>query len=84
MDIKQMLLDTTDQHNHARWTGALYAMQDLANHMKNLLETEGCTNKSFASDVVKQVGEEIERYKMLVETTDMGKKMKEIGDKYGT
>ena len=52
--------------------------------MKNLLETEGCTNKSFASDVVKQVGEEIERYKMLVETTDMGKKMKEIGDKYGT
>ena len=80
MDIKQMLLDTTDQHNHARWTGALYAMQDLANHMKNLLETEGCTNKSFASDVVKQVGEETKRYKELIQTTDMGKKMKEIED----
>jgi len=84
MDFKKMLHNTADQHNHARWTGALYAMQDLANHMKNLLETEGCTNKSFASDVVKQVGEEIERYKMLVETTGIGKKMKEIGDKYGT
>ena len=79
-----MLKDTTDQQNHARWTGALYAMQDLANHMKNLLETEGCTNKSFASDVVKQVGEETKRYKELIQTTDMGKKMKEIGDKYGT
>ena len=80
MDFKKMLHDTADQHNCARWQGALYAMQDLANHMKNLLETEGCTNKSFALDVVKQVGEEIERYKMLVETTDMGKKMKEIED----
>ena len=80
MDIKQMLLDTTDQQNHARWTGAVYALRDLMSHMTNLLKTEGCTNKSFASDVVKQVGEEIERYKMLVETTDMGKKMKEIED----
>ena len=84
MDIQQMLKDTTDQQNHARWTGGLYAMQDLANHMKNLLETEGCTNKSFASDVVKQVGEETKRYKELIQTTDIGKKMKEIGDKYGT
>ena len=25
MDIKQMLKDTTDQQNHARWTGSLYA-----------------------------------------------------------
>ena len=48
--------------------------------MKNLLETEGCTNKSFASDVVKQVGEETKRYKELIQTTDMGKKMKEIED----
>ena len=84
MDLKQILLDTADQHNCARWQGGLYAMQDLANHMKNLLETEGCTNKSFASDVVKQVGEETKRYKELIQTTDMGKKMKEIGDKYGT
>ena len=80
MDIKQILNDTVDQQNHARWTGALYAMQDLANHMKHLLETEGCTNKSFASDVVKQVGEETKRYKELIQTTDMGKKMKEIED----
>ena len=61
MDIKQMLNDTVDQQNHARWTGALYGLQDLAKHMSSLLETEGCTNKSFASDVVKQVGEETKR-----------------------
>ena len=80
MDFKKMLLDTTDQQNHARWTGSMFALQDVMKHMKNLLETEGCTNKSFSSDVVKYVGEEAKRYEKLIQTTDMGKKMKEIED----
>ena len=80
MDFKKMLLDTTDQQNHARWTGSMFALQDIIRHMKNLLETEGCTNKSFASDIVKHVGEESKRYKELILTTDMGKKMEEIED----
>ena len=84
MDIKQMLLDTTDQQNHARWTGSMYALQDVIKYMKNLLETEGCTNKSFSNDMVQYVGEELKRYKELSETTEIGKKMKDIGDKYGT
>ena len=78
MDFKKMLLNTTDQHNHARWTGSMYALQDVIKHMKDLLETEGCTNKSFASDIVKHVGEEAKRYKELILTTDMGKKMKDL------
>ena len=80
MDFKKMLLDTTDQKNHARWTGSMFALQDVIRHMKNLLETEGCTNKSFSSDIAKHVGEEAKRYKELIQTTDMGKKMKEIED----
>ena len=84
MDIKQMLLDTTDQQNHARWTGAVYALRDLMSHMKGLLETKGCTHKSFSEDMVQYVGEELKRYKELSETTEIGKKMKDIGDKYGT
>ena len=84
MDLKQMLLDTTDQQNHARWTGALYALRDLMSDMKGLLQTEGCTHKSFSQDMVQYVGEELKRYKELSETTEIGKKMKEIGDKYGT
>ena len=84
MDFKKTLLDTTDQQNHARWTGSMYALQDTIRHMKNLLETEGCTNKSFSSDVVKHIGEEAKRYEKLIQTTDMGKKMKEIGGNNGT
>ena len=80
MDLGQLLKNTTDQQNHARWTGSMYALQDVIKHMKNLLETEGCTNKSFGSDIAKYVGEETKRYKELILTTDMGKKMKEIED----
>ena len=84
MDFKQMLEDTMDQQQHARWTGALYALEDLARFMKTRLETKGCTNASFATDVAKQVGEETKRYKELIQTTNMGKKMKNLEDKYGT
>ena len=52
--------------------------------MRGLLKNAGCTHKSFSNDMVQYVGEELKRYKGLSETTDMGKKMKEIGDKYGT
>ena len=34
--------------------------------------------------MVQYVGEELKRYKELSETTEIGKKMKDIGDKYGT
>jgi hypothetical protein len=84
MDFKKMLLETTDQQNHARWTGAVYALRDLMNHMQGLLKTKGGTHKSFSEDMVQYVGEELKRYKELSETTEIGKKMKDIGDKYGT
>ena len=74
-----MLLDTTDQQNHARWTGAIYALRDLTSHMRGLLKNAGCTHKSISSDMVQYVGKELKRYKELSETTDMGKKMKELG-----
>ena len=80
MDFKKMLLETTDQQNHARWTGAVYALRDLMSHMQGLLKTKGCTHKSFSEDMVQYVGEELKRYKELSETTEIGKKMKEIGD----
>ena len=78
MDLGKILKDTTDQQNHARWTGSSYALNDLADHMRIFLKTEGCTNKSFAEDVVTHVGEEIKRYKELILTTDVGKKMKDL------
>ena len=55
--------------------------KSLFNRAQGLLKAEGCTHKSFSEDMVQYVGEELKRYKELSETTEIGKKMKDIGDK---
>ena len=75
-----MLLDTTDQQNHARWTGALYALEDTITHMTKLLKDNDTTYKQFSLELTKYLGAELKRYEELILTTDMGKKMKEIED----
>ena len=52
--------------------------------MDSLLKNNDVTFKSFSLELTKHLGAEIKRYEELILTTDMGKKMKEIGDKYGT
>jgi len=84
MDFKKMLLDTTDQQNHARWTGGLYALQDTVTYMTNLLKDNDKTYKQFSLELTKYLGAELKRYEKLILTTDMGKKMKEIGANNGT
>ena len=84
MDIKQMLNDTVDQQNHARWTGSLYAMKDTVSFMADLLKDPKMTHKELGLKVTKHLIAEIKRYEELILTTDMGKKMEEIGEKYGT
>ena len=79
-----MLLDTTDQQNHARWTGGLYALQDTVTYMTNLLKDNDKTYKQFSLELTKYLGAELKRYEKLILTTDMGKKMKEIGANNGT
>ena len=75
-----MLKDTTDQQNHARWTGALYALEDTITHMTKLLKDNDTTYKQFSLELTKYLGAELKRYEELILTTDMGKKMKEIED----
>ena len=84
MDIKQMLNDTVDQQNHARWTGSMYALKDSIDFIADLLKDPKMTHKELGLKVTKHLIAEIKRYEELILTTDMGKKMEEIGDKYGT
>ena len=80
MDIKQMLNDTVDQQNHARWTWSLYAMKDRVCFMADLLKDPKMTYKELGLKVTRHLIAEIKRYEELILTTDMGKKMKEIED----
>ena len=37
MDMKKLLLDTADQHNFARYSGAKQALTGVTNHIKTLV-----------------------------------------------
>ena len=84
MDIQQMLKDTVDQQNHARWTGSLYAMKDTVSFMADLLKDPKMTHKELGLKITKYLIAEVKRYEELILTTDMGKKMKDIGGNNGT
>ena len=84
MDIKQMLLDTTDQHNHARWQGHLDALHAIANEIGSMNKDKTIEHIQIPGKIMQYIKDECEKYDKLVLSTDIGKKMQEIGDKYGT
>ena len=61
MDIGQMLKDRTDQQNHARWTGSLYAMKDTVNFMVDLLKDPKMTHKELGLKLTKHLIAEVKR-----------------------
>ena len=83
MDIAKMLHDTADQHNHARWQGSLYTLKDLVKYIESVLKDDE-PPKEVALKITQHIVAEINKYERLVRTTDVGKKMKNLEDKYGT
>ena len=83
MDMKKLLLDTADQHNFARYSGAKQALTGVTNHIKTLVMDDAKPNE-IAVAITKHLVDEINKYHMLINTTDMGKKMKDIGGNNGT
>ena len=80
MDIAKMLYDTADQHNHARWQGSLYALQDLAKYIESVVKEaqDKETNSTKYLKIIQHILAECKRYDELMLTTDMGKKMKDL------
>ena len=83
MDMKQLLQYTADQHNCARYQGAVHALQNAANHIKTLV-MDNKNTKEIAIAITKHLVDEINKYHMLINSTDIGKKMKDIGGNNGT
>jgi len=83
MDMKKLLLDTADQHNCARYQGSVQALQNAANHIKTLV-MDNKNTKEIAIEITKHLVEELNKYKMLINSTDMGKKMNELKEKHET
>jgi len=81
MDFKKMLLDTTDQHNFARYSGAKQALTGVTNHLKTLIMDDKKPNE-IAVAITKHLVDEINKYHMLIGTTEMGSKMNKLKEKH--
>ena len=81
MDFKKMLLDTTDQYNYARYQGAKQALTGVTNHIKTLV-MDNKTPNQIAVSITKHLVDEINKYHMLIGTTEMGSKMNKLKEKH--
>ena len=81
MDMKKLLLDTADQHNFARYSGAKQALQKVADHILGLTSENVHPGKT-AVEITKYIVEKIKSYQMLIESTDMGSKMNKLKEKH--
>jgi len=83
MDMKKLLLDTADQHNFARYSGAKQALTGVTNHLKTLIMDDKQPNE-IAVAITKHLVDEINKYHMLIKSTDMGSKMNKLKEKHET
>ena len=83
MDIAKMLHNTTDQYNYNTWQGSLYALKELVKYIESVLKDDE-PPKEAALKITKHIVAEINKYEALIQSTDVGKKMKNLEDKYGT
>ena len=81
MDMEKLLRDVTDQHNCARYQGAEQALTGVTNHIKTLV-MDNKTPNQIAVSITKHLVEQINKYHMLINTTDMGSKMNKLKEKH--
>ena len=80
MDFKKMLYDTADQHNYARYQGAIQALKNASQHIQSLVDDNKTPNE-IAVSITKHIVNKINTYDALINSTEMGKKMKDLGTK---
>ena len=83
MDLEKMLHNTTDQYNYNTWQGSLYALKELVKYIESVLKDDE-PPKEAALKITKHIVAEINKYEALIQSTDIGKKMKNLEDKHGT
>ena len=79
MDFGEMMKQQVDTSNYTRWKSAHDTLKDLGIFIDNKLNTPEYNKLSIGADIMKHMIEEIKRYEELMNRTEMGKTMKELG-----
>ena len=79
MDIGKLMQQQVDASNYTRWKSAHDTYKELAGFITRRLDTPGYNKIQIGADIMKHMLEEIKRYEELMNHTEMGKTMKELG-----
>ena len=79
MDYGKIMRDQVDNDSYVRWSTKYYTYQELGRWITSTIDKPGYNKLEIGSDIMKHMIEEIKRYEELMNRTEMGKKMKELG-----
>ena len=80
MDIEKIMRDQVDNDSYVRWSTKYYTYQELGRWITSTLEEPGYNKIQIGPDLMKYILEQMESAKGIRDNTEMGKKMKELGN----
>ena len=79
MDIGKLMHQQVDASNYTRWKSAHDTYKELAGFITRRLDTPGYNKIQIGADIMKYLMEATKDAKHIMENTEMGKTMKELG-----
>jgi len=80
ISIEKIMRDQVDNDSYVRWSTKYYTYQELGRWITSTLEEPGYNKIQIGPDVMKYILEQMESAKGIRDNTEMGKKMKELGN----
>ena len=79
MDFGEIMKHQVDNDSYIRWSTKYYTYQELGKWITSTLDKPGYNKLQLGADIMKHLVEQLESSKSIMENTEMGKKMKELG-----
>jgi len=79
INIEKIMRDQVDNDSYVRWSTKYYTYQELGKWITSTIDKPGYNKLQLGADIMKHLVEQLESSKSIMENTEMGKKMKELG-----
>ena len=79
MDLEKMLRMQTDNDQYVRASTRHYTYQDIGKWIAAKIDNPDYNKLELGADIMKHILEQLETSKSLMENTEVGKKMKDVG-----
>ena len=79
MDLGEFMKHQADNDSYIRWSTKYRTYLELGKWITSKLDEAGYNKIQIGADIMKHMLEEIKRYEELMNHTEMGKTMKELG-----